>query len=55
MFYRLLLNYFRLKLLQFILTKLIIRLKSKNLIKSNNFISFLELFLSHYMNKKIRK
>ncbi|KTC77237.1 hypothetical protein [Legionella bozemanae] len=55
MFYRLLLNYFRLKLVQFIFTQLMMRLKLKKPEKTKSLIGFLELFLSHYMTKKMRK
>ncbi|QLZ67735.1 hypothetical protein FOLKNPGA_00508 [Legionella sp. PC1000] len=55
MFYRLLLNYFRVKLLHFIFMQLVVRLSSKKLGKTKNLISFLELFISYYINKKMRK
>lgn len=55
MFYRLLINYFRIQLIRMILTHLTAHLKSKNSSKVIKIVPYLELLFNHYANRKMRK
>jgi hypothetical protein len=56
MLYRIILNYFRLKLVRLILARFVAHRNSPGQLKTMSFITyFLELFVTHHLNKKTRK